>query len=142
MSTNMHSRIGEVEGRAGVERSEPGGRAELVAGGAPLPGGSRLDRELSEELVDQAIDRVRGGLPVGELPDELRERLTDGLIDELPTPSVDDDIEEWLRERVPNLITWEGWLAIDERERAAGEAAGRPRVKFVRLEDMHGVAIR
>ena len=80
---NTHSRIGEVEGRAGVERSEPGGRAELVAGGAPLPGGSRLDRELSEELVDQAIDRVRGGLPVGELPDELRERLTDGLIDEL-----------------------------------------------------------
>jgi putative transposase len=72
-----------TSGRAGVERSEPGGRAELVAGGAPPSGGSRLGRELSQELVDDALDRVKLGMAVGELPDEVRERLTDGLIDEL-----------------------------------------------------------
>jgi putative transposase len=63
----------------GVERSEPGGRAQRNAGGARAAGG----RELSDELVDQALERVRAGLPVGELPDGVREQLTDGLIDEL-----------------------------------------------------------
>jgi putative transposase len=81
----------EELGFAGVSRSEPGGRAERGAGGARSAGatpvvGSR--RELSQELVDEALDRVRAGvpageLPAGELPAELRERLTDGLIDEL-----------------------------------------------------------
>jgi ferredoxin/flavodoxin---NADP+ reductase len=33
-------------------------------------------------------------------------------------------------------VTWEGWQAIDEAERAAGEAQGRPRVKIVRLADL------
>jgi ferredoxin--NADP+ reductase len=33
-------------------------------------------------------------------------------------------------------VTWEGWRAIDEHERAAGEPYGRPRVKLVRLEDL------
>ena len=33
-------------------------------------------------------------------------------------------------------MTWEGWEAIDERERSAGEPQGRPRVKLVRLSDL------
>ncbi len=68
-------------GRAAVERSEPGGRAQLGGGGAPPPGGP--PRGLSDEAVEQALARVRAGLAVGELPDEVGERLTDGLIDEL-----------------------------------------------------------
>jgi ferredoxin--NADP+ reductase len=44
--------------------------------------------------------------------------------------------EDWLRERVPGLVTWEGWTQIDEHEQHAGAAAGRPRVKLVRIEDM------
>jgi chorismate mutase len=74
------------EGFAGVERSEPVGRAKRNAGGAPAAGGlpaGRAERELSQELVDGALDRVRSRLPVGDLPDEVREQLTDGLIDEL-----------------------------------------------------------
>jgi putative transposase len=87
MSTRS-SRI-ELEGssgRAGVERSEPGGRAQRGAGGAPAAGAlppGRRGRELSRELVDEALERVRAGLPVGELPEDVREWLTDGLIDEL-----------------------------------------------------------
>jgi putative transposase len=83
MSTRNEIGIEEMEGRAGVKRSEPGGRAELdagVRGGAP---GGRLGRELRQELVGEAIERARRGLPIGELPAEVRERLTDGLVDEL-----------------------------------------------------------
>jgi putative transposase len=42
-----------------------------------------LGRELRQGLVDEAIERARRGLPIGELPAEVRERLSDGLVDEL-----------------------------------------------------------
>jgi ferredoxin--NADP+ reductase len=42
-------------------------------------------------------------------------------------------IEAWLRTRVPGLVTWKGWQAIDEHERRLGAPLGRPRVKLVRL---------
>jgi ferredoxin--NADP+ reductase len=51
-----------------------------------------------------------------------------------------DDTERWLRERVERLVTWEGWLAIDAQETAAGEPFGRPRVKLVRTDDLHAAA--
>jgi len=85
MPSRNHSSI-EIEqarARAGVERSEPGGRARLNAGAARGAGGLCGRREPRQELVDEAIERVRLGLPVGELPEEVRDRLTDGLIDEL-----------------------------------------------------------
>jgi putative transposase len=65
MPTNdTRSRIDVKENgaRAGVERSEPGGRAELSAG---------------------APRRAPGSVPVGELPPGVRDRLSDELIDEL-----------------------------------------------------------
>ena len=84
MSTRTLKHIESEElGHAGVERSEPRGRAQRNAGGATVAGGLPAGRELSEELVEDALDRLRAGLPVGELPAEVRERLTDGLIDEL-----------------------------------------------------------
>jgi ferredoxin--NADP+ reductase len=42
----------------------------------------------------------------------------------------------WLSEKVPGLVTWEGWEAIDARESARGIPAGRPRVKLVRLAEL------
>jgi ferredoxin--NADP+ reductase len=45
-------------------------------------------------------------------------------------------VEAWLSERAPEHVTWAGWEAIDARESALGEPAGRPRVKLVRLEDL------
>ena len=68
--------------REGVERSEPGGRAQLDAVARGLAPGGR-DRGLRRDLVDDAITRVRAGEAIGELPAEVREQLTDGLIDEL-----------------------------------------------------------
>ncbi len=45
-------------------------------------------------------------------------------------------IEALLRERQPNLVTYSGWEAIDRRERALGEPAGRPRVKLTTIEQL------
>lgn len=72
---------------AGGERREPGGRPQRTAGGAsavgtPLSRGRR-GREMSQEMAEDALDRVRAGLPVGDLPEEVREQLTDAMIDEL-----------------------------------------------------------
>jgi ferredoxin--NADP+ reductase len=50
------------------------------------------------------------------------------------------ETEEWLRERVPNIVTWNGWAAIDAHEVAAGRPHGRPRVKLVRVPEMLAVA--
>jgi ferredoxin--NADP+ reductase len=41
-----------------------------------------------------------------------------------------------LAARRPELVTYAGWQAIDEAERAAGDPAGRPRVKFTRTEEL------
>ncbi len=47
-----------------------------------------------------------------------------------------DECAQWLLSCAPDAVTWEGWQAIDEVERAAGEPHGRPRVKLVRLADL------
>ena len=53
-----------------------------------------------------------------------------------PAESDPDAVAAWLAERTPDLVTWEGWEAIDARESARGESTGRPRVKFVRLAEL------
>jgi ferredoxin/flavodoxin---NADP+ reductase len=47
---------------------------------------------------------------------------------------------EWIAERVPDAVGWEGWCAIDEHERRIGEPQGRPRVKLVKLADLISAA--
>jgi ferredoxin--NADP+ reductase len=45
-------------------------------------------------------------------------------------------VEETLRERGVDFVSYPGWQAIDAAETARGEPEGRPRVKFVRVEEM------
>ncbi|HLH65798.1 MAG TPA: transposase [Solirubrobacteraceae bacterium] len=72
------------ERAAGDERSEPGGRATRGAGGTlrAAAGGPSVGhrRELSRELIDEAVDRARLRALV-ELPDGGR--LSDEVIDQL-----------------------------------------------------------
>ena len=65
--------------------------------------------------------------------------LEDGRLDR-PLVSDRDAIAGWLRRRVPALVTWRGWEAIDEHERGLGAPVGRPRVKLVRVPQMLAVA--
>jgi ferredoxin--NADP+ reductase len=52
---------------------------------------------------------------------------------EAPEPSA---VEDLLAERGVRYITFEDWQAIDRAEVGRGEPHGRPRVKFVRVEEM------
>jgi ferredoxin--NADP+ reductase len=52
---------------------------------------------------------------------------------ESPEPSA---VEELLAERGVRFISFEDWQAIDQAEVGRGEPHGRPRVKFVRVEEM------
>ncbi len=45
-------------------------------------------------------------------------------------------VQEWIDERVPGHVTWQGWEKIDMHESALGEPMGRPRVKLVRLDEL------
>jgi ferredoxin/flavodoxin---NADP+ reductase len=45
-------------------------------------------------------------------------------------------IERLLCERVPSLVTYEGWSEIDRHERSLGEPQGRPRVKLTRIDEL------
>ena len=69
----------------------------------------------------------------------LLEDLGRGRLDEPSAPD-GEAIEAWLRGRVPGLVTWHGWQAIDAHERALGAPQGRPRVKLVRIAEMQRLA--
>jgi len=45
--------------------------------------------------------------------------------------------EQLIRQRQPKHFTYQDWLRLNEIEVTRGRAAGRPRVKFTRIEDMH-----
>ena len=59
----------------------------------------------------------------------LLDELADGRLPEPQEPNR-DALEALIAERVPDLVTYQGWRAIDAAEIAAGEPQGRPRVKF------------
>ncbi len=69
----------------------------------------------------------------------LLEDLAAGRLADPPAAG-GEAIEAWLRSRIPELVTWRGWEAIDEHERGRGAPAGRPRVKLVRVPEMLAVA--
>ena len=63
--------------------------------------------------------------------------LADLEVGAIPEPELAaDSIEDFLAERAPDHVTYEGWQAIDAAEVAAGEPHGRPRIKFCRVEEM------
>ncbi len=56
-----------------------------------------------------------------------------------PEPIGDAELEEYIRERQPELVDYEGWVRIDRHEQERGEPHGRPRVKLARLEELLAV---
>lgn len=114
-----------------------GGRV-LDAGGSPLRG-------------EYAVGWIKRG-PSGVIGTNKKDATDtvarvladaqDGALNEPPRPADGEQVQAWLAERVPGLVTWEGWQRIDAHERAAGEPQGRPRVKLVRVPEMLAVAER
>jgi ferredoxin/flavodoxin---NADP+ reductase len=67
--------------------------------------------------------------------DTVAKIVEDAEAGRLDAPAADAD--GW-----QHAVTWEGWQAIDSRERAAGEPHGRPRVKLVRLAELEAAGRR
>jgi ferredoxin--NADP+ reductase len=74
-----------------------------------------------------------------ETVDAIFEDLAAGRLHEPPAPDP-AELDQTLRERQPDLVTYSGWSEIDRHERQRGEPHGRPRVKLTRIEDMLRVA--
>jgi ferredoxin--NADP+ reductase len=74
-----------------------------------------------------------------ETVDSILEDLAAGTLTDPASPDP-AEFERMLRERRPDLVTYQGWTAIDQHERAAGEPSGRPRVKLTSIEEMLEIA--
>ncbi|WP_063046224.1 4Fe-4S binding protein [Nocardia pseudovaccinii] len=63
--------------------------------------------------------------------------VDDFLSGQLTAPEHDREaLAALLIDRCPDLVDRDGWTTIDRAEKAAGAAAGRPRVKFTRVAEL------
>jgi ferredoxin--NADP+ reductase len=129
--------------------------------GKPLPGvpfdersatipnqGGRVEGSESVLIGEYAVGWIKRG-PSGVIGTNKKDAqetvdamLEDLAVDKHLTPAEPDPraIERLLTERVPALVTYEGWSEIDRHEQAMGEPHGRPRVKLARIEELLRVA--
>jgi ferredoxin--NADP+ reductase len=119
----------------------------------PNDGGRVMDadtgKQLAGEYVVGWIKRGPSGV-IGTNKKDAQETVDAMLADltsengggarHVPTEPDARAVERLLRERQPQLVTYEGWEAIDRHERALGEPIGRPRVKLTSIEDMLRIA--
>ncbi|MET7331184.1 FAD-dependent oxidoreductase [Nonomuraea sp. NPDC005650] len=121
------------DGHRGVIRNA-GGRV-LGADGAPSPG-------------EYAVGWIKRG-PSGvigtnrkDAADTVARIAEDAAAGALNSPGRPDagEVAAWLAGRVPGLVRWDGWEAIDRHEIGLGTPLGRPRVKLVRRSELVGVA--
>lgn len=95
------------------------------------------------EYVVGWIKRGPSGVIGTNKPDAVESSdalLADFAAGQLPTPPVTDRdaIVKLIAGRGVRIVSWQDWLKLDAIEKARGEALGRPRVKFTRVEEMLG----
>jgi ferredoxin--NADP+ reductase len=118
--------------------------------GIPFDDRRGLIRNEGGRVVGDDGERQRGEYAVGwvkrgpsgvigtnkkDAADTVAKILEDEQAGALNEPTATPE-QDWLAERVPGLVDWQGWRAIDAHETAAGEPHGRPRVKLVRVPHM------
>jgi ferredoxin--NADP+ reductase len=112
----------------------------------PNQGGRVTEPEGGEQVPGQyAVGWIKRG-PSGVIGTNKKDaqETVDNLVEDaragrVPTPDLADDpsaIVELLADRAPDSVTYAGWEAIDRAERERGEPLGRPRIKFVRIDEM------
>jgi ferredoxin--NADP+ reductase len=99
------------------------------------------DRSIPGEYVVGWAKRGPTGVIGTNKPDAIESvnSLMDDVAKGRLAPAQNPDpgaIERLLHERNVRYVTIEEWHTLDEMEKAAGEAQGRPRVKFVSIEEM------
>ncbi|TMK71851.1 MAG: NADP oxidoreductase [Actinobacteria bacterium] len=112
----------------------------------PNDGGRVVDPESGEQAPGQyAVGWIKRG-PTGVIGTNKKDAqetvdnlVADASAGRLPSPAGAADPEsvvQLLSERGPDAVSFEGWRAIDDAEQERGKPLGRPRVKFVRLDEM------
>ncbi len=129
--------------RAAVIPNEAG-RVLDSDGATPLPGeyvvgwikrGPSGVIGTNKKDAQETVDAMLADLaPLGVADDHAPSPSSDSV--HLPSTPERAAIEALLRERQPDLVTYAGWEAIDRRERALGEPAGRPRVKLTSIDEL------
>jgi ferredoxin--NADP+ reductase len=132
----------------------PGVPFDERTGVIPNEGGRILDPQTGEQVAGEYvvgwIKRGPSGV-IGTNKKDAQETVDAMLADllkagdapgaaHMPQAPGAAAVESLLRERQPDLVTYDGWTEIDRYERALGEPAGRPRVKLTRIEEMLRVA--
>lgn len=129
----------------------------VEVGGLPFDERSGLIRNESGRVTDESGAHLHGEYTAGWIKrgpsgvigtnkkcatDTVAELLHDLTTKHLASPANVDPaaIDALIRERVPNVVDWAGWQAIDQVETDAGEPQGRPRVKLVTYDALHDAA--
>ena len=99
------------------------------------------DAPVTGEYVAGWIKRGPTGVIGTNKPDAIEtvvQMLADAAANNHLAPEAPeaDAVEQTLRERKPNFVSYEDWLRLNELEVAKGTPANRPRVKFTSVEDM------
>ena len=129
------------------------GYSGVPVAGVPFDEDRGLIRNDGGRVVDEAGQRCPGEYVTGwikrgpsgvigtnkkDSQDTVAKLIEDARAGLLPTPSKDD--VDALLAQAEHLCSWRGWQAIDELERQAGEAQGRPRVKLVEWDALRAAA--
>lgn len=110
--------------------------------------GGRVTGAQGVRVGEYAVGWIKRG-PSGVIGTNKKDaqQTVDALLEDLaagrrlhPADPDAETIERMLAERVPALVTYEGWCEIDRHEQARGEPHGRPRVKLTRIEELLRVA--
>jgi ferredoxin--NADP+ reductase len=122
-----------------------GGR---VLGTGSVPAGTQEAAPSGVLPGEYAVGWIKRG-PSGVIGTNKKDaqQTVDALLEDLaanthlqPSDPDPESIERLLAERVPALVTYEGWSEIDRHEQSLGEPHGRPRVKLTRIEELLRVA--
>jgi ferredoxin/flavodoxin---NADP+ reductase len=103
----------------------------LTPGGEPLPGVYAVGWIKRGPTGILGTNKRDAEETVGCLVEDLRT----GALRQPPSPG-HDQIDALLAERKPDLVTLEGWRAIDSLERERGRSEQRPRVKLTAREEL------
>ncbi len=117
--------------------------------GATIPNeGGRVIGSDGQRPGEYAVGWIKRG-PSGVIGTNKKDaqETVDALLEDLaagrhlqPSDASPEALERLLRERVPALVTYEGWSEIDRHEQSLGEPHGRPRVKLTRIDELLRVA--
>ena len=96
-------------------------------------GGRVIDTETEQPVVGEYCSGWIKRGPTGVIG--TNKPAASGSIIQPSNPRA-SDIEALVRKRQPNYFSFDDWLRLDTMEVERGQAQGRPRDKFTRVEDM------